>query len=95
MPRGDKSSYTSKQKRQAEHIEEGYEKRGVSECEAERRAWATVNKETGGGKKSGSGRGHPESHASSQKGGHQAHAHRSQASYARAGRKAAATRKAA
>jgi len=53
MPRGDKSSYTSKQKRQAEHIEEGYEKRGVSRPEAERRAWATVNKETGGGKKSG------------------------------------------
>jgi plasmid stabilization system protein ParE len=57
MPRGDKSSYTDKQKRQAEHIEEGYEHRGVPEDEAERRAWATVNKETGGGKKSGSGRG--------------------------------------
>ena len=56
MPRGDKSSYTSKQKRQAEHIEEGYEKRGTSKPEAERRAWATVNKESGGGKKSGSGR---------------------------------------
>ncbi|SHK13944.1 hypothetical protein SAMN02745194_04274 [Roseomonas rosea] len=57
MPRGDRSAYTDKQKRMAEHIEEGYEKRGVSEEEAERRAWATVNKETGGGKKSGSGRG--------------------------------------
>ena len=57
MPRGDKSSYTSKQKRQAEHIEEGYKERGVPEDEAEQRAWATVNKETGGGKKSGSGRG--------------------------------------
>ncbi len=57
MPRGDKSSYTSKQKRQAEHIEEGYEKRGKSAGEAERRAWATVNKMTHGGKKSGSGRG--------------------------------------
>src|SRR5215471_7658530 len=57
MPRGDKSSYTGKQKRQAEHIEEGYERRGVPEKEAERRAWATVNKETHGGKKSGSGRG--------------------------------------
>lgn len=57
MPRGDKSSYTDKQKRQAEHIEEGYEERGVSEEEAEKRAWATVNKMTGGGKKSGSGRG--------------------------------------
>ena len=57
MPRGDKSKYTDKQKRQAEHIEEGYEERGVPEEEAERRAWATVNKMTGGGKKSGSGRG--------------------------------------
>jgi plasmid stabilization system protein ParE len=60
MPRGDKSSYTDKQKRMAEHIEEGYEKRGVPEDEAERRAWATVNKETHGGKKSGSGRGKSE-----------------------------------
>ncbi len=51
MPRGDKSSYSSKQKRKAEHIEEGYEKRGTSKKEAERRAWATVNKESGGGKK--------------------------------------------
>jgi len=56
MPRGDKSAYTSKQKRQAEHIEEGYERKGTSKKEAERRAWATVNKQTGGGKKSGSGR---------------------------------------
>jgi len=56
MPQGDKSSYTDKQKRQASHIEEGYEDRGVSKEEAERRAWATVNKESGGGKKSGSGR---------------------------------------
>jgi hypothetical protein len=54
MPRGDKSSYTDKQKRKAEHIEEGYEKRGVGTAEAERRAWATVNKESGGGNKSGS-----------------------------------------
>jgi plasmid stabilization system protein ParE len=58
MPRGDKSAYTDKQKRQAEHIEEGYEERGVSKDEAERRAWATVNKESGGGKQSGSGRHH-------------------------------------
>ena len=57
MARGSKSKYTGKQKRQAEHIEEGYKKRGTSKKEAERRAWATVNKETGGGKKSGSGRG--------------------------------------
>jgi hypothetical protein len=57
MPRGDKSAYSSKQKRQAAHIEEGYEKRGLPEQEAEKRAWATVNKIYGGGKKSGSGRG--------------------------------------
>lgn len=69
MPRGDKSSYTGKQKRKAEHIEEGYEKRGVGKREAERRAWATVNKETGGGKKSGSGRGKTENRSSSRKGG--------------------------
>ena len=69
MPRGDKSSYTDKQKRKAEHIEKGYEDRGVSKDEAERRAWATVNKESGGGNKSGSGRGKAESHASSRKGG--------------------------
>jgi plasmid stabilization system protein ParE len=56
MPRGDKDKYTDKQKRQAEHIEEGYEKRGLSNDEAERRAWATVNKQDGGGNKSGSGR---------------------------------------
>jgi plasmid stabilization system protein ParE len=69
MPQGDKSAYTDKQKRQAEHIEESYESRGVSEGEAERRAWATVNKETGGGKKAGSGRGKPVSRESSRKGG--------------------------
>ena len=84
MPRGDKSSYTDKQKRQAEHIEEGYEKRGVSENEAERRAWATVNKETHGGKQSGSGRGRAENHEPSRRGGHiggtsQSHAERSRA----------------
>ena len=69
MPRGDKSKYTHKQKRQAEHIEESYENRGVSEGEAARRAWATVNAETGGGKKSGSGRGKKENHEPSHKGG--------------------------
>src|SRR6185503_8014790 len=69
MPRGDKSSYSSKQKRQAEHIEEGYEKRGVGSKEAARRAWATVNKETGGGKKSGSGRGKATNRSASRKGG--------------------------
>ena len=56
MPRGDKSAYTDKQKRQAEHIENSYEKKGISHEEAEKRAWATVNKQDHGGKKSGSGR---------------------------------------
>lgn len=56
MSQGDKSSYTDKQQRQAAHIEKSYEERGVSKGEAEQRAWATVNKESGGGKKSGSGR---------------------------------------
>ena len=69
MPRGDKSSYTDKQKRKAEHIEEGYEKRGTPKKEAESRAWATVNKESGGGNKSGSGRGKPDTHVSSGRGG--------------------------
>jgi plasmid stabilization system protein ParE len=69
MPQGDKSSYTSKQKRKAAHIEEGYEKQGVSKKEAEKRAWATVNKSDQGGKKSGSGRGKKSSKASSRKGG--------------------------
>ena len=69
MPRGDKSSYTDKQKRQAAHIEEGYKESGVSEEEAERRAWATVNKTSGGGKKSGSGRGKKVKKASFKKGG--------------------------
>jgi plasmid stabilization system protein ParE len=75
MPRGDKSSYTDKQKRRAEHIEEGYEKRGVSDKEAERRAWATVNKESHGGKKSGSGRGKTESRSASKKGGKKGGSH--------------------
>jgi plasmid stabilization system protein ParE len=57
MPQGDKSKYTSKQKRKADHIEEGYEKKGVSKTEAKKRAWATVNKQDKGGKKAGSGRG--------------------------------------
>jgi plasmid stabilization system protein ParE len=69
MPRGDKSAYTDKQKRKAEHIEEGYERRGVSRKEAESRAWATVNKESGGGNKSGSGRGKADTKVSSRKGG--------------------------
>lgn len=69
MPRGDKSKYTDKQKRQAEHIEEGYKERGVSENEAERRAWATVNKMDHGGKKSGSGRGKKTNKEPARKGG--------------------------
>jgi len=69
MPRGDKTKYTDKQIREADHITESYESRGVPEDEAERRAWATVNKESGGGKKSGAGRGQLESRASSRKGG--------------------------
>ena len=69
MPKGDKDKYTDKQKRKAEHIEESYEKKGVSKKEAEKRAWATVNKESGGGNKSGSGRGKKDDHSSSSKGG--------------------------
>lgn len=84
MPRGDKSAYTDKQKRQAQHIEEGYEARGVPKEEAERRAWATENAITHGGKKSGSGRGREENHAPERKGGEigghsQSHAERSRA----------------
>lgn len=80
--RGSKDSYTSKQKRKARHIEEGYESRGISREEAERRAWATVNKESGGGNKSGSGRGKPDTNESSRRGGqlggsHQSHEKRS------------------
>jgi hypothetical protein len=84
MPRGDKSKYTDKQKRMEEHIEEGYEKRGVPSEEAERRAWATVNKQTGGGNKpGGSGRGERDSSE-----GSMTHEERS-----RAAKKAAATRR--
>ena len=81
MPQGDKRKYTDKQKRQAEHIEEGYEARGLSEEEAERRAWATVNAVHGGGEKpGGSGYGKPENREPMRKGG-------------RAGGRAAAGRK--
>ena len=96
MPRGDKSAYTDKQKRKAEHIEEGYEDRGVSEKEAERRAWATVNKESGGGNKTGSGRGHGENHDAARKGGHKggaASASRTKEERSASAKKAAATRK--
>ena len=96
MPRGDKSSYTGKQKRMAEHVEEGYEDRGVGKKEAERRAWATVNKETGGGNKSGSGRGVPDTNVSSKRGGKiggKASARRPAAARSASAKKAAATRK--
>jgi hypothetical protein len=78
MPRGDKSKYTDKEKRQAQHIEEGYEERGLSHDEAERRAWATVNKVHGGGEKpGGGGYGKPENHESMRRGGHNSHKNRS------------------
>ena len=93
MPRGDKSSYTDKQKRKAEHIEQGYEQRGVSKNEAEARAWATVNKESGGGKKSGSGRGKAENRSSSRAGGRKAAASRSAADRSAAARKGWETRR--
>jgi hypothetical protein len=92
MPRGDKSSYSNKQKRRAEHIEEGYEKRGTGSKEAARRAWATVNKETHGGKKSGGGRGKSENRSASRKGGRIGGKSQSHATRVRAGKKAARTR---
>jgi plasmid stabilization system protein ParE len=96
MPRGDKSKYTDKQERKADHIAEGYEKRGVPEKEAERRAWATVNKDDGGGKKSGSGRGvhtdHPAAHRGGTLGG-EASASRSAEERSASAKNAAATRK--
>lgn len=96
MPQGDKSAYTGKQKRKAEHIEESYEKRGVAKDEAERRAWATVNKESGGGNKSGSGRGKADTKVSAKRGGKiggKAAAARPAAARKASAKKAAATRK--
>ncbi len=96
MPRGDKSKYTDKQERKADHIAESYEERGVPDKEAERRAWATVNKDDGGGKKSGSGRGartgHPAAHRGGRIGG-EAAAARPAAARSASAKKAAATRK--
>jgi plasmid stabilization system protein ParE len=98
MPRGDKSKYTDKQKREAEHIEEGYEKRGVSSKEAARRAWATVNKiHKGGEKPGGGGRGKSEDHSPNRKGGAKggrAAASRPKAARSASAKKAARTRKA-
>lgn len=96
MPRGDKSRYTDKQKRRAEHIEEGYKERGVSDDEAERRAWATVNAMDHGGKKSGSGRGKTTNLTPARKGGRKggaAAAARPAAARSASAKKAAATRK--
>ncbi|HVJ55913.1 MAG TPA: plasmid stabilization protein [Aliidongia sp.] len=97
MPRGDKSKYTDKQERKADHIAESYEKRGVSEEEAERRAWATVNKDDGGAKRAGgSGRGKSTGHPAAHKGGElggRASAERPAADRSAAAKKAAATRK--
>ena len=96
MPRGDKDKYTDKQERKADHIAHAYEEKGVSEKEAERRAWATVNKDDGGGKKSGSGRGahtgHPAAHKGGELGG-KAAASRPKAERSASAKKAAATRK--
>jgi hypothetical protein len=97
VPRGDKPKYTGKQDRKAEHIEESYESRGVPEKEAERRAWATVNKDDGGGKRAGgSGRGKSTGHPAAHKGGRSgaaASAARPAASRSAAAKKAAATRR--
>ena len=98
MPRGDKSKYTDKQERQAEHIEEGYEKRGLPEKEAKRRAWATVNKvHKGGEKPGGGGYGKAEDHSPMRKGGKlggKAAASRPKAARSASAKKAARTRKA-
>ncbi len=97
MPRGDKSKYTTKQERKADHIAEGYEKRGVGKKEAERRAWATVNKDDAGGKMpGGSGRGKKTGQPAARKGGKlggHASGARPAAARSASARKAAATRK--
>jgi plasmid stabilization system protein ParE len=97
MPRGDKSAYTDKQDRKAQHIEDSYEAKGVPEKEAERRAWATVNKDDGGGKRAGGAgqgkhTGHPAAHKGGKLGG-EASAHRPAAARSASAKKAAATRK--
>ncbi len=96
MPRGDKDKYTDKQERKADHIAESYEKKGGSEKAAEARAWATVNKDDGGGKAGGSGvgahTGQPAAHKGGKLGG-KAAAERPVAARKAAAKKAAATRK--
>ncbi len=96
MAQGSKEKYTDKQKRKAQHIEDSYEERGVSKKEAQSRAWATVNKESGGGNKSGSGRGKKDAHVSSKRGGKlggKAAAGHTAAQRSASAKKAAATRK--
>ena len=96
MSRGDKSKYSDKQERKADHIAEHYEDKGVNSKEAERRAWATVNKDHGGGRKSGSGRGQSTGHPAAHKGGHAggvASSHRSTEARSESAKRAAATRK--
>ena len=93
MPRGDKSKYTDKQERKADHIAEGYEDRGVPEEEAERRAWATVNKESGGGNKSGSGRGKKDTNESAKKGGRKSGSSQSSEKRSKAAKKGWETRR--
>ena len=93
MPRGDKDKYTDKQKRKAEHIAEGYEDRGTPAKEAKARAWATVNKESGGGNKSGSGRGRKDTHESARKGGRKAASSRTAADRSAAAKKGWETRR--
>ncbi|MDR7124269.1 type II toxin-antitoxin system RelE/ParE family toxin [Pseudotabrizicola sp. 4114] len=96
MPQGDKTKYTDKQKRKAEHIADSYEERGVEAEEAEKRAWATVNKDDGGGNKSGSGRGTHTGNPAAKKGGEkggEASAARPAAERSASAKKAAETRK--
>jgi plasmid stabilization system protein ParE len=93
MPQGDKDKYTDKQKRKAEHIAEGYEDQGVSKKEAKSRAWATVNKESGGGNKSGSGRGKKDSNESSRKGGRKSGSSQSSSKRSEAAKKGWETRR--
>ena len=95
MPRGDKSKDPDKQERMADHIASGYEHRGMPDDEAERRAWATVNAETGGGEQSGAGRGKAENHAPARRGGRiggAASASRTPEERSASAKKAAATR---
>lgn len=92
MAQGSKKKYTSKQKRKAEHIEEGYEKRGASKKTAEARAWATVNAMDKGGKKSGSGRGKKTNKAPARKGGRKGGAKKKSSSKKTGGKKSSRKR---